>query len=648
MEGSNFNEKNTVSDTETSVKSRNKKRNKRESKPRNDSSTAYEAEKAKIVGQIIARESQSQPRPSTEKKVELDPWTGQEKNKNDSEIDDEPKHGIKGKSDETVSETEAPEGELAESEKIDVYAELAQESHNERLSNGESIEQPPELSAALDQFDDLVIDQGMEPKQAADTILRQHGIEPSTVIEDEPNELPSSAEEAQQEPAEQNASQWRELSDEDEIKLNHDEAEASPNLEQKTVLTPMDINELGKDASDDNYSVLAGGSGGNNNPLRPTANSGGNGEIPLSPFGQQRFGPNPNTFPPASITSSKTEAPRQEYIEDRANPATMALFGGIIGYLIGRRRGRIKTEKKLLPIQKKLEKQVVDLQWDLKRQEIRVRKALTNKAEKPVVPHKQDLNKRLENPPIAAQFKSEKVEEFSPLFNKERPVNVDRKKAPEAQSLHGEIRTQEHLGQVLVAASEVAVTAPLEKEYVQELPNIKKEAKIDTPKMSKADSERRAETLSRSELLSISEKIDVDGTSLKQVYETHLIGEKGLRRLVSEHLSGGDLKKTLRKEIVEREIDFERDPAVRDMAISNSNTEKIKASSNGETLDQLIYKAESSLPANEELAFYKAKANYEVEQKQKQSQKRQVMDVGFLLAVTVLIAIIVLLFISRS
>ena len=37
----------------------------------------------------------------------------------------------------------------------------------------------------------------------------------------------------------------------------------------------------------------------------------------------------------------------------------MALFGGIIGYLIGRRRGRIKTEKRLMPVQKKLKNRLV-------------------------------------------------------------------------------------------------------------------------------------------------------------------------------------------------------------------------------------------------------------------------------------------------
>ena len=56
----------------------------------------------------------------------------------------------------------------------------------------------------------------------------------------------------------------------------------------------------------------------------------------------------------------------------------------------------------------------------------------------------------------------------------------------------------------------------------------------------------------------------IDGSSLRQIYETRLVGERGLRRLVAEHLRGGDLKRAFRREITEREIDFERDPAMRD------------------------------------------------------------------------------------
>jgi hypothetical protein len=632
MEGPNFGEKTTDSDIENSVKSKNRKNRGKREKDQREGSKDYEAEKAKIVGQIIARESQT--RPLAEKKDE--PKDSYKDLEITNDIGNEPKHGVKGKTSETVSETEAPEEELAESEKTDIYAELAQEAHQERLTNVEDSEYAPGLSEALDRFDQLVIEEGVLPKDAADTVLRERGINPENapddsdkLIEEPKNPIPAALPEA-------NSVEWLDLSDDEEITLDHGAEEQLPQVGKETTLESEDKDPV----------VNTGGSGGNN-PLRPTANLSGNGNLPPQ-YGQPNLLPDPNIFPPRASVP-KVETPRQEYIEDRANPATLALVGGIVGYLIGRRRGRIKTEKKLLPIQKKLEKQVVDLQWDLKRQEIRVRKSFAKKTEKPKSNPKPELNKRIENLTTTTPLKPEKVKEFSPLFI-EKPLSGERKKAPEAQSLHGEVRTQEHLGHVLVAASEVAVTADssLKEEINQEVSVEKGTDSLDKPKMNKTYSERQVEIMSRSELLSISAKIDVDGSNLKQIYETHLIGEKGLRRLVTEHLSGGDLKKSLRNEIVEREIDFERDPVMRDMASSSSTSEKNKASSNGATLDQLIHKAESSLPANEELAFYKAKANYEVDQKQKQLQKRQVMDVGLLLSVAILIAVIVFLFMSRS
>src|SRR5581483_10545439 len=59
------------------------------------------------------------------------------------------------------------------------------------------------------------------------------------------------------------------------------------------------------------------------------------------------------------------------------------------------------------------------------------------------------------------------------------------------------------------------------------------------------------ETMNRAELLSLSETITIDGSSLRQIFETKLIGENGLRRLIREFALGGDLKSILRHEILE-------------------------------------------------------------------------------------------------
>ena len=136
--------------------------------------------------------------------------------------------------------------------------------------------------------------------------------------------------------------------------------------------------------------------------------------------------------------------------------------------------------------------------------------------------------------------------------------------------------------------------------------------------------ERRVETLNRTEFVALSEKIIVGESSLRQIYETRLIGERGLRRLIAEHLRGGDIQKALRREIVEREIDFERYSALRDMATSSD----LGGGATGKAaLAQLVQQATASMPADdEETAYYKARANYESDRYVQQQRHRQVMD----------------------
>jgi hypothetical protein len=101
--------------------------------------------------------------------------------------------------------------------------------------------------------------------------------------------------------------------------------------------------------------------------------------------------------------------------------------------------------------------------------------------------------------------------------------------------------------------------------------------------------------LNKEELLDVSEKIIVNGETLRHAFETHMIGEQGLRRLVAEHLRGGNLYEALRREIVEHQMDFERDPVMRGRA----PTAVPPVTAHTQTLDTLLANADVSLPANE-------------------------------------------------
>ena len=155
-------------------------------------------------------------------------------------------------------------------------------------------------------------------------------------------------------------------------------------------------------------------------------------------------------------------------------------------------------------------------------------------------------------------------------------------------------------------------------------------------------SARRIETMNREQLLKLSEEIILDGSSMRQIYETHLIGERGLRHLVAEYMRDGDLKLALRQEILERERDFERDPALRHLADDDGPLQSKV------TLEELLSKADMTADQQrEETAFFKARARFEAEELLQHKQRRRVVDITLAAIISILLLLIILLFVSR-
>ncbi|NDD59510.1 MAG: hypothetical protein EBZ47_09775 [Chlamydiae bacterium] len=65
-----------------------------------------------------------------------------------------------------------------------------------------------------------------------------------------------------------------------------------------------------------------------------------------------------------------------------------------------------------------------------------------------------------------------------------------------------------------------------------------------------------AKKLPRDDLLQMAASIEVNDSTLIKIYETRLINEKGLRRLINIHLSGEDIRPALRKEIIDETSNF--------------------------------------------------------------------------------------------
>ena len=274
-------------------------------------------------------------------------------------------------------------------------------------------------------------------------------------------------------------------------------------------------------------------------PLRPTSRptagasntAGGATPPPPPPPPRGGAGPAPAQRPPEGGGSFAAPAmaprPRSEYQPDyRHNPnATYLLVGGIVGYLIGRRRGRIKTEKRMSVVQRKLEKQVEAKQ--------------------------QALARKVEEVKTATR---EKYEAQAALLRKQtEPVSRPETMPMQASSVEAKPKPVE--------------LSPTRTHRPEATPSLKRaEVKAEGLPSARQSAERVPTTieLKDDDIVRLSEKIEVGATSLKQVYEAKLITKSGLRRLVNEHLQGRDIRRGLAREFLAKELSFERDPRFRD------------------------------------------------------------------------------------
>lgn len=200
---------------------------------------------------------------------------------------------------------------------------------------------------------------------------------------------------------------------------------------------------------------------------------------------------------------------------------------------------------------------------------------------------------------------------------------LGRTKAPEASRLHSSV-APERIGHILMTT---------------EANKTKTEAKAENTLLQPID--RHVETISRVDLLELSEQATVDGSSLRQAYETNLISEKALRRLVAEHMRGGDVRRALRRELVEHEKDFERDPLLRDKSQATSSSSNVSSNKLtqqlGNNRPEVILE---SITINNQTPFAKR-----ISRKQK---RLSLLDVAMLVTILVLLFMVIALVINRQ
>lgn len=209
--------------------------------------------------------------------------------------------------------------------------------------------------------------------------------------------------------------------------------------------------------------------------------------------------------------------------EQKSHRGRDLLAGGIIGYAIGRRGGKKRSEAKLKPENEVLAKEVATTKKHLEMREAQVKRMALEQREQNTIQATKEATKA------------------SPKIVEKLPVT-------------------EILRRSVIAPVEVEGAVTKTPEKAQTNPEIVDQKQI-----------KRVEQLPTPDILKIAENLYISGVSVKRLYETNQIDRAGLIHIVKQGLEGKDLKSAFKHVELGQERQRERAREFRHDDVTNGS-----------------------------------------------------------------------------
>lgn len=294
---------------------------------------------------------------------------------------------------------------------------------------------------------------------------------------------------------------------------------------------------------------------------------------PIPPIPPQ--GPNlpPNPGNPNTQPSAPNASPQNPNVINNPNVVPMndtyyrrrrsgdLLLGGALGYLLGRRRGRRRAEAELMPEIKKRDEKLEGLRTKLETSEAEVRAMAAEKV--PVPPVETRTERIVEEVPVVEKV-VETIEAAAPTIEVEKTIVEQQEQAFEQQidaqaaaerELPSEVTATELIEKEVPVVEKVVETveaeegdreraeqepeqigAIVERLMPQAVPAAEKVAEV---RSERIEPKKDPQTMTMPELLEVAEHINLDKTSLRELYERKRIDAVNLRRVILEYFKGG-------------------------------------------------------------------------------------------------------------